>query len=125
MTLGGGGPGGTPMSRPRRYPLARPWRLSLDGFASSAGLHPELVRRFVALGLVQATRDASGALWFSHAELATIARIQRLRAGLSLNWAAIGLICDLLDRIDLLERALRTRPSPPARRDDRLWTSTA
>jgi chaperone modulatory protein CbpM len=115
------------MSRPRpsgvagadrwvvRYPLARPPRLDLDGFADRAGLHPELVRRLVALGLVQATRDSAGRLWFTPAELATVARIQRLRAGLSLNWAAIGLVLDLLDRIDALERDLRARPRPPAK----------
>ena len=103
------------MSQPRRYPLARPWGLSLDGFAGSAGLHPELVRRLVKLGLVQATRDGAGRLWFTRAELVTVARIQRLRTGLSLNWAAIGLVLDLLDRIDVLERDLRARPRPPAK----------
>jgi chaperone modulatory protein CbpM len=113
------------MSQPRRYPLARPVRLSLEGFASSAGLHPELVRRLVALGLLRAVRDGTGELWLAPSELVTVARIQRLRAGLSLNYAAVGLVCDLLDRIDLLERALRARPSQPARRDDQPWTSTA
>ena len=44
-----------------------------------------------------------------------MARIQRLRTGLSLNWAAIGLVLDLLDRIDVLERDLRARPRPPAK----------
>jgi hypothetical protein len=115
------------MTQLRPYPLARPWRLDLDGFADRAGLHPELVRRLVALGLVQATRDEAGRLWFAPAELATVARIQRLRAGLSLNYAAIGLVLDLLDRIDVLERALRARPggpAPPPRSDDRQWTST-
>jgi chaperone modulatory protein CbpM len=111
------------MSQPRRYPLARPWRLSLDGFASSAGLHPELVRRLVTLGLVQATRDGVGELWFTHDELATVARIQRLRSGLSLNYAAIGLVLDLLDRIDDLERALHARPGW-SQQGDQSWTST-
>jgi DNA-binding transcriptional MerR regulator len=112
------------MTQPGRYPLARPPRLSLEAFAGRAGLHPELVRRLVALGLVQATRDSAGRLWFTRAELVTVARIQRLRAGLSLNWAAIGLVLDLLDRIDVLERALRARPATSARSDDRLWIST-
>jgi chaperone modulatory protein CbpM len=38
---------------------------------------------------------------------ATVARIQRLRGGLSLNYASIGLVLDLLDRVDRLEAALR------------------
>jgi chaperone modulatory protein CbpM len=100
---------------PPRYPPARPPRLSLDGFAASAGLHPELVRRLVRLGLLQSTRDDAGRLWFTRADLVTLARIQRLRAGLSLNYAAIGLVLDLLDRIDVLERDLRARPRPTAK----------
>jgi len=106
-------------------------RMSLDEFARGAGIHPDLARRFVALGLVEASRDAAGNLWFRPAQLATVARVRRLRAGLSLNYAAIGLVIDLLDRIDLLEAALRrggagvpartrVRPStPPPRRRPR------
>ena len=89
------------------YPMTRPSRLSLDRFARQAGLHPELVQKFVALGLLDAERDATGALWFRPAALVTVARVQRLRAGLSLNYAAIGLVLDLLDRIDELEAASR------------------
>jgi len=103
-----------------RYPLARPPRLSLDGFARRAGLHPELIRRFVTLGLLEAARDPTGELWFTPAALVTVARVMRLRVGLSLNYAAIGLVLDLLDRVDQLEAALHAagrmvpvRPDPP------------
>ena len=92
------------------YPLMRRSRaqlLDLDTFAARARLHPELVARLVTLGLLEAERDAAGALWLAAAELATAARIQRLRAGLSLNYAAVGLVLDLLDRIEQLEIALR------------------
>ena len=98
---------------PIARPIARPSRLSLDGFARQAGLHPQLVRRFVALGLLDAYRDAAGELWFPPAALVTVARVQRLRAGLSLNYAAIGLVLDLLDRIEELETALRRSRSTP------------
>jgi DNA-binding transcriptional MerR regulator len=112
-----------------RYPLVLPQRLSLERFARRSGLHPDMVRRFVALGLLNAVRDSAGRLWFAPSELATVARIQRLRAGLSLNYAAIGLVMDLLDRIDDLEAALRaagpsrsaTRPRPE-RRNGLTWT---
>jgi len=99
----------------RTYPLERPARLSLDSFATRAGLHPELVRRWVALGLLEPTRDAAGRLWFAPVQLRTVARIQRLRAGLSVNYAALGLVMDLLDRIDLLEQALRSTGARPPR----------
>ncbi|MGZ6868668.1 MAG: chaperone modulator CbpM, partial [Blastococcus sp.] len=45
--------------------------------------------------------------WLAPAQLTTVARIQRLRAGLCLNYAGIGLVLDLLDRIADLEAALR------------------
>ena len=95
------------------YPLARRSRahlLDLDTFAARARLHPELVRRLVALGLLEAQRDAADRLWLAPADLATVARIQRLRAGFSLNYAAVGLVLDLLDRIEALEAALRRQP---------------
>lgn len=90
-----------------RYALVRAELLDLERFAREAGLHPELVRRLVALGVLDAHRDRSGGLWFAPAQLAAVARVQRLRAGFSLNYAAIGLVCDLLDRIADLEAAQR------------------
>lgn len=89
------------------YSLVRVSRLSLDSFAARAGMHPDLVRRLVTLGLLEPTRDAAGRLWFAAPQLRVAARIQRLRAGLSVNYAALGLVMDLLDRIEVLETALR------------------
>jgi hypothetical protein len=66
--------------------------------AREAGVHPDLVRRFVALGLLEPyPRDAA----------ARIARAARLRRDLGLNWAGAVLACELLERIDELERRLR------------------
>ncbi|WP_432009949.1 chaperone modulator CbpM [Streptomyces cucumeris] len=99
-----------------RFALVPVRRLSLETVARRSGLHPDLVRRFVALGLVGAERDAAGRLVFDATAPATLARIQRLRAGLCLNYASIGLVLDLLDRIDRLETALRrggTRSDQP------------
>jgi hypothetical protein len=90
-----------------RYALTRPYRLSLESVARRTGLHPDLVRRFVSLGLVDAERDAAGELWFAADAPVFLARAERLRTGLCLNYAALGLVLDLLDRIDLLEAALR------------------
>ena len=89
------------------YAMVRAARLSLVEFARLSGLHPDLIRRLVALGLIEAYRDPAGQLWFSRSELAEVARVQRLRAGFALNYAAIGLVTDLLDRIAVLEAALR------------------
>ena len=97
------------------YVLTRPHRLDLVSFARVVQLHPDLVRRLVALGLLEVRTDAAGGLWFEPSQLAAVARIQRLRAGFSLNYAALGLVIDLLDRIAELEAA------PRAHDTDRGW----
>jgi hypothetical protein len=98
-----------------RYALVRlpapPPLLALDAFAEATGLHPDLVRRLVALGLLEVVPDRAGRLWFAPGQVAAAARIQRLRAGLDLNYAAVGVVADLLDRIAELEAALRRRPA--------------
>ncbi|MEY2567437.1 MAG: chaperone modulatory protein CbpM [Actinomycetota bacterium] len=103
------------------FVLARTPHLDLDTFSRAAGLHPDLVRRFVALGLLEATQDAAGELWFPPAQLPAAARVQRLRAGFALNYAAIGLVIDLLDRIARLETALRTA-TPRTNGGSSTWT---
>jgi chaperone modulatory protein CbpM len=52
--------------------------------------------------------------------LQALARIRRLRAGLGLNYAALGLVVDLLDRVAELERELRSTSS--RRTGGRPWT---
>jgi chaperone modulatory protein CbpM len=97
--------------------LARPAPsavLDLDAFSRATGLHPVLVERLVALGLLETT---GGPLQFAPSEIARACRIQRLRDGLALNYAALGLVLDLLDRIDALESRLRRNGGP-----NRQWT---
>jgi chaperone modulatory protein CbpM len=90
-----------------RYHRDRHGWLDLESFARAAGAHPELVTRLIALGLLEPDRDRAGALWFAPDQVSRLARIQRLRAAFSINYAALGLVLDLLDRVDELERALR------------------
>jgi pimeloyl-ACP methyl ester carboxylesterase len=101
--------------------LTRPELLDIETFARATGIHPELVRRLVALGVVDATRDREGELGFRRDQIAVATRAQRLRATFALNYAALGLVADLLDRIADLEQADRRRPRP--KRGDR-WIST-
>jgi hypothetical protein len=90
------------------YALAMPARWSVDRLAQASGVHPQLILRFVELGLLEAHRDSGGRLWLRPDAIATVARVQRLHSGLSLNYAAIGLVLDLLDRIEELERRERS-----------------
>src|ERR1700750_1602253 len=101
--------------------LARPAGLSLDAFARASSLHPELVVRFVNLGLLDATADGRGQLRFAPGQLRRAERIERLHSTLPLNYASLGLVLDLLERIDHLEAVLRHRPGPE-RGTPRSWT---
>jgi chaperone modulatory protein CbpM len=96
---------GTPTQT--RWPLARPYRLSLDSYARITGVHPELVRRLVTLGLLDITRDAEGNLWFDPSQVREMATLQRLHLRLNLAYSSLGLVMDLLDRISDLERSQR------------------
>ncbi|MCU1452949.1 MAG: hypothetical protein JWN46_1095 [Acidimicrobiales bacterium] len=88
----------------RPAPSSRPGvALNLEAFARASGLHPDLVRRLVTLGVLDPIGAAAGELWFPPAQLAAAARLQRLRSGLALNYAALRLVMDLLDRIQELE----------------------
>jgi hypothetical protein len=77
--------------------------VALDALAREAGLHPDLVRRLVALGLLD--RPAGGL--FPRDAAQRLARAARLRRDLGLNYAGAILACQLLDRIEQLERRVR------------------
>jgi len=93
------------------YALARPLILSLETYSRLTGVHPDLIRQLVSLDLLQASLDLGGDLWFDPSQVAAMARIRRLRSGLSLNYSALPLVLDLLDRIAELERRRRPEPS--------------
>jgi len=89
-----------------RYALViRRTDVPLEALAREAGLHPDLVRRLVALGALE---SADGPL-FPRDAAARLARIARLRRDLGLNYAGALLACDLLARIEALEHALGRR----------------
>jgi len=90
-----------------RMPSPAAGRADITAFSRSAGMHPRLIHRLVALGVLEPERDAAGALWFGLDQASALARARRLRAGLGLSWAALLVVTDLLDRIADLERELR------------------
>jgi chaperone modulatory protein CbpM len=94
------------------YALARPLILSLETYSRLTGVHPDLIRQLVSLDLLQASLDGEDHLWFDPSQIAVMARIRRLRSGLSLNYSALALVLDLLDRIAELENRRRPEPSP-------------
>lgn len=93
----------------QRYQLVSTPGLPLHAFCDQTGLHPDLVRRYLALGLLSASPDAIGEPRFDRRQVLVAGQIQRLRHGLGLNYASIGLLLDLLDRIHRLEARLESR----------------
>lgn len=90
--------------------------LELGALAREAGVHPELVRRLLALGLLdEAPDEVADRRQFRRDAALRIARAVRLRNDLGLNFAGALLACDLLDRIELLERRLRRYEHPERR----------
>ena len=79
--------------------LARSHRRTVDALAREAHLHPDLVRRFVSLGLIDEPFPVDAA--------ARLAKAARLRRDLALSYAGAVLACELLARIDALEARLR------------------
>ena len=70
----------------------------VDTLARAAGLHPDLVARFIRLGLVDPRAIEAAAV---------LAQAARLRRDLGLSYSGAVLACQLLARIDELEARLR------------------
>ena len=81
--------------------------VEIEVLAREAGLHPDLVRRLVRLGLVETTGGTAQAPLFSRDAAARLARAMRLRRDLGLNYAGAVLAGELLARVEELEAALR------------------
>ena len=86
-----------------------PGLLGIEALASQAGLHPDLARRLVSLGLIEASGGTSAQPLFRRQDASLLAKAARLRGDLGLNFAGAVLACELLARIDELEQRLTHR----------------
>ena len=73
--------------------------------ARRSRLHPEMVDHLVDWGLVEPA-ESEPELLFHETVVPRIWRIMRLRRDLGINWAGIGVVLDLLERIEDLEREI-------------------
>jgi len=86
--------------------------LTLEGLAARADLHPGVVERFVACGLVEPVEWVGPLLLFDPATVPRLQMIMRLRRDTGVNLAGVEVILDLLDRLrslDLENRWLRAQ----------------
>ena len=87
--------------------------LSTEEVAARCGLHPALVERLVALGLIEPLEG--GRNRFSPDATLRLQRALRLRRDLGLSYNGAALVLDLLDRIEELERRLDQYERQPGR----------
>jgi chaperone modulatory protein CbpM len=82
------------------------WPAGIERLSRESGFHPEVVRRFVRLGLVDTAGGTPSAPVFRPDAGALLARAARLRRDLALSYAGAILACELLARIEELEARL-------------------
>jgi DNA-binding transcriptional MerR regulator len=84
--------------------LAAEETVELTVVASQAGVKVVHVRRYLEFGLLEPHPDATAATpRFDPRSAARVARAERLRHDLGLNYAGAVLVCELLDRISELD----------------------
>jgi DNA-binding transcriptional MerR regulator len=76
---------------------------TLAEVAYGSGLHPELIERFIRLGLIEfVDRTSDGEMFFEAGVIPLIRRIVRLRNELGVNYAGIGVILELMAQVESL-----------------------
>lgn len=88
-------------------------QLTLEELAASAGLHPELVERFVEFGLLCPLPLPPPRRLFALSSVDRLRAIVRLRRDVGVNLTGVAVILDLLDRIRELQRELERRDLEP------------
>ena len=74
--------------------------------ARMCGLHPQTLRLYARLGLIQPHRVGNSKRLYSEADIARLRRIQRLTQQMGVNLAGVEIILRLLDRIEQMNREM-------------------
>jgi MerR family transcriptional regulator/heat shock protein HspR len=74
--------------------------------ARMCGLHPQTLRMYERLGLVQPHRVGNSKRLYSEADIARLRRIQRLTQQMGVNLAGVEIILRLLERIEQMNREM-------------------
>jgi chaperone modulatory protein CbpM len=89
---------------PADHDLAAQEAVELTALARQAGVRIVHVRRYLEFGLFEPhPAEAAETPRFDPRSAARVARAERLRHDLGLNYAGAVLVCELLDRISELE----------------------
>ena len=89
----------------------------LDRFAlaRATGLHPHVIERLQDAGILEPRGGTPDEPLFDPAVVVRLQRIARMREELDLSWTAIGLVTELMSRIEALEARVRDLERPERR----------
>jgi MerR family transcriptional regulator/heat shock protein HspR len=74
--------------------------------ARMCGMHPQTLRLYERLGLIQPHRVGNSKRLYSEADIARLRRIQRLTQQMGVNLAGVEIILRLLERIEQMNREM-------------------
>ena len=77
--------------------------MKLGDLAQLTGVRPVVLRRLVSFAVIESYAERSGILRFPISQLPRLARGIRLRRDLGVSVSSLGLVLDLLERVDTLE----------------------
>ena len=78
----------------------------IEEIAEKVNLSQSSIRRYVRLGLITPVKKEKGCYLLRDTVVSRIGKIQRLRRDLGVNLSGVGVILDLLDRIEEMDRQL-------------------
>jgi hypothetical protein len=80
--------------------------LTLSELVRLTGIRPMVLQRLASFAVIESYADRGGTLRFPVSELPRLARGIRLRRDLGVGVSSLGLVLDLLERVDALESEL-------------------
>ncbi len=93
------------MKQEQKRPSEEPVYL-ISVAARMCGLHPQTLRLYERLGLIQPHRVGNSKRLYSEADIARLRRIQRLTQQLGVNLAGVEIILRLLERIEQMNNEM-------------------
>ena len=82
-------------------------RYEIGAVAVRCGIHPQTVRQYERLGLIQPARSRGNFRLYSDADLERLQRIQRLVNDLGVNLAGVEVILHMRERIVVLQQEIQ------------------
>jgi MerR family transcriptional regulator/heat shock protein HspR len=79
-------------------------QFTVETLADRVGLHPTVIERFIACGLLEPSARDGDRLYFDATAVPRLHTIGRLRDNLGINIAGIAVVLDLLDKLRALQR---------------------